>query len=104
MKLSINLKSLPLISLLKKNISLLLLLCLIVVALAAGWVMFSEIRKVSQARVDNSAANIGKILRVNTAQHAELEKRLEENSRFIPEDVSNADAVGVPPTKTPTKE
>lgn len=104
MKLSINLKSVPLIPLLKKNISLLLLLCLIIVALASAWVMFSEIRKVSQARVDNSAANIGKILRVNISQHAELEKRLEENSRFIPEDIANADAVGVPPTKTLTKE
>lgn len=103
MKISLNLKSLPIVPFIKKNTSLLMLLFLVVVALAAGWIMFSEVRKVSQARVDNSAANIGKILRVNTVQHEELVKRLDENSRFIPNDVPNADSFGVPPTKTPER-
>ena len=103
MKLSINLKGVSIVPLLKKNISLLLLVFLVLVALLAGLIVFNEVRKVSQARTDNSAANIGRILRVNTGKHEELEKQLDENSRFIPQDVPNADAFGSPPVKTTTK-
>ena len=69
----------------------------------AGFVIFNEARKVSQARTDNSASSIGQILRVNIAQHEELLKRLDENSRFQPQDIPNADAFGNPPSKTPAR-
>lgn len=101
MKLSLDLKGLSILPLLKKNISLLLLLFLVIVGLMAGYVIFGEVRKVSQARTDNSAASIGQILRVNITAHEELQKRLRENTQFVPGDTPNADSFGIAPVANP---
>lgn len=91
-----NLSSLSLGEKLKNNVSLLLLIFLGIVALMAGFVMFKEVRKLSLASMDTSAVT-GQIVRVNMTQHQAIEQRLEENLRFTPEIVQNADSFGSAP-------
>jgi hypothetical protein len=95
-----NLGSLAIGDKIKNNVSLLLLIVLGIIALMAGFVMFKEVRRVSQVRTDTSAVT-GQIVRVNVTQHQAIEQKLEENLRFTPEIVPNADAFGSAPVIAP---
>ena len=98
MKLSLNFKLGSLTDILKKNLSFVLLGFLIFIAILVGFVIYGELRKISDAK--GNSANAAQIVRVNLDAHKQLEKKLNDNSTFEPKVVEGADSFGTAPTKT----
>lgn len=98
MKLSgLNFKTTSLGEVLKKNISIVLWIFVLVIVLSVAYIVYQEIRRVSQVRTDNSGV-YGQIVRVNVGQHEALEKRLNENERFAPHVIPGADVFNTAPS------
>jgi hypothetical protein len=101
MKLSFDIKGASIIDSLKKRLSLGLWIFLLVVALFSGYIIFQEVKKITQANADTSGIT-GETVRVNISQHQALEQRLNENLQFSPEPIPGADAFGAQPeTRVP---
>ena len=99
MKLSINLNSASLVTILKKNISIVLLGFLLLVLLLASYIIFQEYRKIALVRSDTSGVT-GQTVRVNLSQYDSLVQALEENQRFTPQPIPGSSSFGAAPNKT----
>lgn len=99
MKLSINLKTESVVELLKKNISIILWVFLLIIFVLVGLIIFREYGKISQVRSDTSGVT-GQTVRVNVQQHQEIENQFSENERFVPQAVPGSDSFGAAPTRT----
>ncbi len=98
MKLKINLNFHSILDYFKKNLSIVMLTFLILVLILVGFIIFDEIKKITQ--VNDNAESSGQILRVNLEKHKQLEKTLNNNSTFSPELIDGAGAFGVAPPKS----
>lgn len=98
MKLKINFNFHNILDYFKKNLSIVMLAFLVLVLILVGFIIFDEIKKITQ--VTGAPENSGQILRVNLEKHRKLEKTLNDNSTFSPEEVDGAGAFGVAPPKS----
>lgn len=98
MKLSVNIKFSSLVGIFKKNLSLVLLGFLVLIFLMAGFVVYGEIRKITESK--GNPATAGQIVRVNLEGHKQLEKKLNDNMTYEPQSVDGAEAFGTAPNKS----
>lgn len=73
--------------LLKKHLSGVLWVFLLIVAALVGYVVFKEVRKFTQVNVDNSGIT-GQIVRTDMSGHDALTQTLQNYSGFVPRAIS----------------
>lgn len=98
MKLAINLKLSSVLDLFRKNLGFGLLAFLVLIGILTFFVMYGEVRKITESQIDSS--NSSQIVRVNLDAHKQLEKKLNDNTNFVPVSVPGANAFGTAPNKT----
>lgn len=100
MKLPFDLKQLSLTRLIKKNFAIVLWAFLVVVLIMEGFVIYSEISKVSMVQSDPAVVQ-AQMVRVNLEQHKKLEEQLEANANFEPQIIPGGSSFGITPTTLP---
>ena len=91
MKMSFDLKTFNPIQRILEKFHILLWAFLGIVFVAVAWVIFGEVAKITQSQTDLSSAN-NKIVRVNQEKYAELEKRLNDDASFSPQEIRGVEA------------
>ena len=99
MKLNLNFKQLSSLKKIKFSIASVLWVCVGIILVLTGLVVFSEVRKITLVQTDTSGI-MDRIVRVKLPQHEELQKKLGENTSFRAAPVEGAEAFRIPPRAT----
>lgn len=98
----IDFKNLSFLKKFKSSISIMLWVCVFVIAVLTGFIIYGEYKKLSQAHISEEVT-LDKIVRVNIEKHKQIIKQLNDNSSFQPKTIEKSNSFGIAPDKAPAK-
>lgn len=98
MKINLKFDFKKIIPIILNRFSLVLWLILLLVALAESYVISASVAKINRAN-EQGEIDSAQLVRINFSAYDTIEKRLNHNQEFVPQEPTSSDPFGLPPSK-----